>query len=113
MNEQEYITERVDAQQKWYSANSTKNKHYFIILSIIESVSAILIPFVMVVSELYSFPDKILVSLLGIITAISIAISSLNKFQENWVQYRTTSEQLKHEKYLFLTKARLQCTESH
>ena len=29
----------------------------------------------------------------------------LNQYQENWTNYRTTAESLKHEKFLFLAKA--------
>ncbi|MDX2504954.1 MAG: DUF4231 domain-containing protein [Gammaproteobacteria bacterium] len=61
-------------QQQWYSKNSTKNKHYYIALALIQAISAALIPFIIAVSEVYSFPDKIIVSLLGIITAISMGV---------------------------------------
>ncbi len=43
MNEQDYISERVDVQQKWYSKNSTKNKRYFVFFSLLASISAITI----------------------------------------------------------------------
>lgn len=42
---------------------------------------------------------------LGVVIAVSVAAGSLYKFQENWIQYRTTAETLKHEKYLYLTKS--------
>jgi len=38
---------------------------------------------------------------IGIIAGILIAF----KFHEKWIQYRTTCENLKHEKYLFTTNA--------
>ena len=40
----------------------------------------------------------------GLLAAIT-AILGLYKFQENWLEFRTTCESLKHEKYLFLTKS--------
>jgi len=40
----------------------------------------------------------------GAIVAILSGLVSLFKFQEKWTNYRTTSETLKHEKYMFLTK---------
>ena len=42
--------------------------------------------------------------LLSAIVAILAGLIALFKFQENWISYRTTSESLKHEKYLYLTK---------
>lgn len=43
---------------------------------------------------------------LGVLIALAAAAGSLFKFHENWIQYRTTAEQLKHEKFLFLTGIR-------
>ncbi|MCP4762714.1 MAG: DUF4231 domain-containing protein, partial [archaeon] len=36
--------------------------------------------------------------------ALKSGALSLYKFKDNWIKYRTTSESLKHEKYLYLTK---------
>ena len=47
---------------------------------------------------------KHVVAGIGALIAIIGGIISLYKFQENWIQYRTVSESLKHQKYLFLTK---------
>ena len=45
------------------------------------------------------------VALLGALIAVISTIISLNQFQENWIEYRTTCESLRHEKFLYLTKA--------
>ena len=47
----------------------------------------------------------LVVGVLGALVAIIASLLSLNQFQENWIEYRTTCESLKHEKYLFLTNA--------
>ena len=39
------------------------------------------------------------------IIAVSTGVSSIYKFHENWIEYRTTAETLKHELYLFETKS--------
>ena len=36
--------------------------------------------------------------------AIVAGVLGLYQFQENWVKYRSTSETLKHERFLFLTR---------
>ncbi|WP_366923149.1 DUF4231 domain-containing protein [Metallumcola ferriviriculae] len=46
---------------------------------------------------------KEIVSVAGAAVAIIAPITGLFRFQENWVEYRTNSESLEHEKYLFLT----------
>jgi hypothetical protein len=47
---------------------------------------------------------KILVGALGAAIAILTGIQSLFRFQEHWVQYRSTAEALKREKIFFQTK---------
>lgn len=42
--------------------------------------------------------------ILGVFVATAAGFSSLLKFQENWIKYRTTAESLKKEKYLFQTR---------
>jgi len=41
----------------------------------------------------------------GAIIAIVSGVLGLYKFQENWLEFRTTAESLKHEKYLYLTNS--------
>ncbi len=48
---------------------------------------------------------KVIVGLIGVSVAAITNIITLLKFQENWIKYRTTSENLKHEKFLYITKA--------
>jgi hypothetical protein len=46
---------------------------------------------------------KYIIGVLGVIIAIISGVLALYRFQENWTEFRTTAESLKHEKYLFLT----------
>jgi len=96
----EYIEQRLDNQIKWYSKKSSQYKVWHNGLRLIEIVAAAIIP-------LLSGMDNLLYSNwiiggLGMLIAITAATGSLFKFHENWIQYRATSEALKHEKYLFL-----------
>jgi hypothetical protein len=51
--------------------------------------------------------NQIIIGALGVCVALSAGLSALYKFHENWIEYRTTSETLKHEKFFFLTKCSL------
>ena len=42
-----------------------------------------------------------LVAIMGSVVAIISGFLSTFQFQKKWIEYRTTSETLKHEKYLF------------
>ena len=99
MNEKEYMKDRVNDQIKWYSSKSSYCKKYFYSLRSIEIIIAAIIPIS------YYFPYvKTFAPFLSIIIVIIVGLLSLFKFQENWILYRTTSESLKHEKYLYSTK---------
>lgn len=103
MSPEEYIRDRVDKQIEWYSNKSTVNQNWFKSLKIVEIVCAAIIPFIAGVNQYIQYGNYI-IALLGVLIAICVGISSIYHHQENWINYRATSETLKHEKYLFMTK---------
>jgi hypothetical protein len=105
MEQDNYLNERLEKQIEWYEIKSKYNQTWFKSLRIIEILSAAVIPFVAGYSESIPY-SQIIIGSLGVIIAICAGLSSLNKYQENWLTYRTTCETLKHEKYLFLTECK-------
>jgi hypothetical protein len=105
MDEQTYIKERVDHQIKWYSTKSSRNKAWHLWTKGLIIVFAALIPF----AAGFITPEtkwlNYIIATLGVLTAVFSGLSALLKFHEKWEEYRTTSETLKHEKYLYLTKS--------
>jgi len=104
MNEEQYLTERVQDQIDWYDQKSQFNQKWFKRLRMIEIVCASLIPLLSGLSSSIEYSEWI-VGVLGVAIAIAAASSGIYKFQENWIQYRTSSETLKHEKYLYVTNS--------
>ena len=105
MDQEQYLQERVEDQITWYGEKSQLNKKWFKFLRITEIVGAAIIPFLAGIGS--SIPYySVIIGTLGVIIAISAGVSAVYKFHENWLEYRTTSETLKHEKYLFQTKCR-------
>mgnify|MGYP003625419324 CR=1 FL=1 len=104
MNEDEYILSRVDDQIDWYDRKSQNAQCWFKWLRGAEIVAAAAIPLIAGFAT-EPFPLTLVVGVLGTSIAVISATISLNQFQENWTEYRTTCESLKHEKFLFLTKA--------
>lgn len=103
MNEQDYLTERVDNQINWYDKKSKTNQNWFKVLKVVEIIlSASLSLFAVI---FYEEIIKYISVIIGLFLTIIAGLSSINKFQENWIQYRTTAEVLKQEKYLYLTKS--------
>ena len=106
MDENLYLTERLDDQINWYDRKSAMNKKWhqlgqtaLIILAVLVTLSGMIT---------YDSKDpfwlRYVVPVIGALIALITGVLSLNKYQENWMAYRTTSETLKHEKFLFLTK---------
>lgn len=104
MTQEEYLKERLEFQIDWYNKASTFNKKYYQTLKTIEIVFAAITPFVVafVNNENYL---KIIAGLMSIVIGIIASVLIAFKFQDKWIQYRTTCENLRHEKYLFATKS--------
>jgi len=102
MTESEYLQQRVEDQINWYSAKSSHCQIRYKALRVVEIVSAAIIPLLSGLGEKVLFGSWI-IGTLGVVIAVTTAVGSLFKYHENWIQYRATSEALKHEKYLYLS----------
>ncbi|MBK8846279.1 MAG: DUF4231 domain-containing protein [Bacteroidetes bacterium] len=107
MSEEEYFEKRVKDQIDWYGKKSAWNKTWFMRLKISETVLALLIPLLTGYIGITENPIsiKFIVGAIGVAVAAMANLITLFKFQENWIEYRTTVESLIHEKFLYVTKA--------
>lgn len=109
INKQEaYIKERVDDQIKWFNDKSGFNQRRYKLFRTIVIILSVSIPFAAgyIDSETYlGNVIKIAVGVAGVLIAVLEGIQALNKYQENWVQYRTAAENLIQEKMLFATQS--------
>jgi len=103
MDADKYLKERVDDQIGWYDRKSQSNQHWFKRLRVAEVICAAAIPFLSGYIHVYQMQITLIVGALGLIVACIAGLLGLYQFQENWIEYRTTCESLKKEKYLFLT----------
>ncbi len=92
--------ERLEDQLSWYDTKSMENQRWYKRLKIAEIIAAAIIPFAAGFDGL-----SILTGVLGVLIVMFIGIQSLNQYHDNWISYRSTAELLKHEKYLWLSKA--------
>jgi hypothetical protein len=67
---------------------------------VIEIIAAALIPFAAGLRA-----DPWITGGLGVVVVIIESMMGLFQFQQNWTNYRTTAEALKHEKFLWQAKA--------
>src|ERR1700759_4851152 len=96
------IHDRLEDQIGWYDRKSLYNQHAFKRIKVTEIVAAALVPFISV----WGFRHAPLVTGgLGILITILEGLLHLNQYQHNWITYRSTCEELRHEKYVFLAGA--------
>lgn len=105
MNEEEYLSNRLDDQIDWYDRKSGINKKMYQRCQLVQLVVASLITLSALLETFEHASIPFIVPSMGALVAIISGILGLYKFQENWVEYRSTSEALKYEKYLFLTQS--------
>lgn len=104
MDIKEYIESRVNNQIDWYDNKSMSCQKKYKIAQTVEIVLAALIPL------LSGYTDDciviaVIVGLLGASIAVIESLTKLYKWHENWIEYRTTCELLRYQKYLFETKS--------
>lgn len=98
-----YLEQRVREQIDWYGGKSRWNQKWFRRLRVFEIVAAAMIPFLTAVPDMMYV--KYVIGGLGVLITVVAGVLALFQFQERWTEYRTTSESLKRERFLFLTKA--------
>ena len=96
------IMARLEEQLKWYDDRSTTNQQYFKRIKIAEIIAAALIPFLSAINFKHV---TLWTAGLGVLITVLEGWLHLYQFQQNWTTYRSTCEQLKHEKYLYLGNA--------
>jgi hypothetical protein len=92
---------RLEDQLSWYDKSSVKNHRWSNILKIFQTVLALLIP----ILNLLTDNVKWVTAGAGTLIAFLEAIQQLRQYSTLWVTYRSTAENLKHEKFLFLSAA--------
>ncbi len=96
---------RLQEQIDWYDRKSMANQRTFKRLKVTEIVGASLIPFLSA-AKIPGIVGLGYVSAgLGVLITVLEGLLHLNQYQQNWITYRSTCEQLKHEKYVFLGNA--------
>ena len=94
--------ERLKDQIDWYDRNSIANQRTYKRMKVVEILAAAIIPFL---AALRSPDIGMVTGALGVLVTVLEGMLHLNQYQQNWINYRSTCEALKHEKYTYLGKA--------
>lgn len=102
ISEQDYIDHRLNDQIEWYDNKSLKSKKYYVYIKIFQLFITSVMP---ILSYFTSSSLKIWVIIISCLLVFLESLNSLFKNQENWIEYRKTSELLKQEKYMYLARS--------
>jgi hypothetical protein len=95
-----YKDSRLQEQIDWHSNKARSNKLKFRLYQIITLIASATIP-VVNVSNFGDFQTRVISSIISGIIVVITGLTQLEKYQENWILYRTSAELLKKEKYFF------------
>jgi hypothetical protein len=98
----EPIMERLEDQLGWYDRKSMANQRVYKQIKVVEILAAAIIPFL---AGLGLPHVSIITGGLGVLITVLEGLLHLNQYQQKWINYRSTCEALKHEKYTYLGKA--------
>ena len=103
----ETVQEWLNGQIDWYDRKGSVNQRWFKWSKGVVIVLAVSIPILAEYGEIPGYADTraLLVSLAAGGILLLEGLQQINKWQENWILYRSTCEALRHEKYMFAQKA--------
>lgn len=93
---------RLEDQIDWYDRKSRSAQRIFKRIKVVEILAAAMIPFLAALSFRY---DNLITAGLGVLITVLEGVLHLNQYQQNWSNYRSTCEALKHEKFVYLAGA--------
>jgi hypothetical protein len=97
------IIDRLEDQIDWYDRKSVVNQKVYKRIKITEIGAAAIIPFIAALN--FKTWSTWITGVLGVVVTILEGLLQLRQYQQNWINYRSTCEALKHEKFLFLGEA--------
>src|SRR5215210_8312296 len=90
---------RLNDQLDWYDRKSSSNQKRYMRIKAVQLVMAGSIP---VFSLVGAYWTMWMTAILGASVALLEGLQQIGKYDQLWIDYRSTAAQLKHEKYLFL-----------
>jgi hypothetical protein len=95
------VWKRLDDQVHWYDRKSRESKRWYLRLKVVQIVTAASIPVLAT-----AWPEKAWIGGgLGALIVVLEGLQQLFQHHSHWTQYRSTCENLRHEKYLWMAHA--------
>ncbi len=94
----EYLTNRYYNQIEWYDRKAVKSKKIYVIFQGSAIVFSAMTPILILLGTEW---EKLAAVIVSFLVAVGTAILKTFKYQENWINYRTTCEVLRKEIYYY------------
>jgi hypothetical protein len=93
---------RLNDQMEWYDRKSGSKQRWYKTIKAAQLVLAGSIPVFALVDVSWG---KLIMAVFGAGVAILEGVQQLGQYHDLWINYRSTAERLKHEKFLFLAQS--------
>lgn len=101
MSPEEYISERLNDQIKYYDKTANRAKKTYLINRTIIVVAGAVVPVLINID----FPhDNLITSFFSLLVVLIVSLESVYHNREQWINSRSTSEALRKEYFLYSTK---------
>lgn len=97
----EYISDRYQDQISWYGKKAASNKKTYQIFQWLLIILSASVPALVASAPKDNETWKIVTVVVSVVLAIGTAAVTTFKFQENWMNYRSTAERLIQEKFFY------------
>ena len=102
---EDYLVNRYEDQINWYRAKASTNKRRYQIFQWCVIVLAAVVPVLVTASPQAATEANSTIWWVTVVASVLLAIGTAGikafKFQENWINYRSTAERLLQEKYFY------------
>jgi hypothetical protein len=101
---EDYLRERVDEQIQWMADKAQYNKSNHRVLRLVQISLGVLVTATGPYTTVLHYGPQI-TTVLGAIISLSAAWEAVNDYQNNWIRYRRTLEDLERERLLYQTSS--------
>jgi len=102
---EDVVMQRLESEIEWYDKKSVHNQHMFKRLKTATLAISVSIPLCALLVSWRPIVGGVIIGTLGASITLLEGLQQLNQYHDTWITYRSTAEDLKHEKFMFLSKA--------
>lgn len=99
---EEFIAERVNDAIAWYDKSADKNKKLYLRTRAATVVGSALVP-VLINIKIIPYLD-VATTIISLAVVMLVSLESVYHFREQWTNYRSTEQSLRHEYFLYTSK---------